>query len=700
MPTANQAPVADRVPFERTFHGDTVQDPMAWMRDHDDPRLRSLVEAENAYCEQHTASARELADAIYAETVARIEEDDVTVPVRIGGYWYFQRTSAGAQYEVYCRVAADGPQRPAPQVGQPLPGEQVLLDGNVEAEGEEFFSVGGLDISPDDQLMAVLVDRTGGELFDLEVRDLRTGEVLDNSVKQAGYDLAWSADGKHLFYGRRDDAWRAFQIWRHELGTDTSADVLVMQEDDELFDLGAESSGDDRWLIIRSVSRTTSEVHLLDLAEPTSQPRLVHPRSQGLDYSVEVDGDRVLVTHNGEHVDFELAWAPLDAPQRENWRTVYTPAEGERVLGPVPLARFTALYLRRGGSATTLLLPRVDGDGAGYAAPVGVDVGAPLAVVTPSANPSHDAETLLVSATSLLMPRTVLEVRADGSTTVLKQQQVPGFDPAKYVEERVWITARDGVQVPLDVARRADVEADGSNPGFLYGYGSYEYSVDPSFSVFRLSLLDRGVVFALAHPRGGGEMGRRWYDDGKMLAKRNTFGDFVDSGRWLVESGWVHPQRLGAEGASAGGLLIGASINEAPDLFRAVHAGVPFVDALTTILDPTLPLTVGEWEEWGNPVESAEVYAYMKSYSPYENITATEYPAILATTSINDTRVSFIEPLKWIQRLRETVTNGPDRPILCRTEIVAGHAGSSGRYDGWKQDAFEYAFVLDQLGVS
>nr|WP_255427573.1 S9 family peptidase [Yimella sp. cx-51] len=697
--TTPQPPLADRVPAERTFHGDVFVDDFAWMRDHEDPRLLPLVKAENAYTEAMTEHLREGTDTIFGELKARIVENDVSVPVRLGDWWYFVRTVEGEQYEIHCRAPYSGDARPNPQSGVALPGEQVLVDGNREAEGSEFFELAALEIDRTGDRMAILVDRTGGELYDLEVREISTGRVLDDAVKQASYDLAWSFDGAHLFYVRRDDAWRAHQVWRHELGTSAADDVLVVEEPDELFSLGIDSSRDDRWLVIHTESRLTTEVRLLDLTDPTSEPVFVEPRTRGLDYSVEVDGDRILLTHNGNHADFELAWAPIEAPGRANWRSVYAPAAGERVIGALSFAGFVAMFLRRGGLPTADLIAKTASEKP-YGAPKPVVLEGAATRLGAGSNPSYEASAVQLVATSLLTPRTVVDVDAAGAASVLKVQEVPGFDPSDYVEERVWVRGRDGVQLPLDIARRADVEPDGSNPGYIYGYGSYEASFDPAFSALRLSMLDRGVVYALAHPRGGGEMGRKWYDEGKMLAKTNTFNDFVDSSRWLIDQGWVASDRLAAEGGSAGGLLIGAAVNQAPELYRAVHAAVPFVDALTTILDPTLPLTVGEWEEWGNPIEDAQVYAVMKSYTPYENVRAEVYPAVLATTSINDTRVSFVEPVKWVQALRETVLNDPaQRPIVLKTEIVAGHAGSSGRYDSWKQDAFEFAFLLDQIGA-
>lgn len=690
-------PYADRVPCQRTLHGDVRGDDLAWMRDHDDPRLMPLIEAENAHTRARTTHLDAPARTLFEEFIGRIEEDNVSVPVRLGDWWYFHRTRAGQQYDILARTAyvRDEP-RPSPTPTVPAPGEQIVFDGNVEAQGAEFFELGALEISPDGRRVAVLVDRTGGELYDLQVRDAQTGAILDEQVQRVGHDLAWSADGRYLFYVRRDAAWRGHQVWRHELATPADHDDLLFEEADELFEVSLEASRDDRWLVIHSCSRSTTEARLLDLTDPAAEPVVVEPRTTGLDYSVELDGDRILVTHNGSHADFELSWAPLTAPGRDHWQTVVAPAAGERIVGPVAFASFVALELRSGGLGTIWIVPKQAGDRP-YGPPRPIGVGSALTLVSPGNNPRYDQPAVQVVLTSFLTPRTVLDVFPDGTTIELKKQQVPGYVRQDYVEERVWVVARDGEQLPLDIVRRADVSADGSNPGYLYGYGSYEASFDPFFSVWRLSMLDRGVVYALAHPRGGGELGRRWYEDGRLLAKPNTFNDFVDSGRHLVASGWVAPGRLAAEGASAGGLLIGAAINQAPELFRVVHAEVPFVDVLTTITDPSLPLTIGEWEEWGNPLDDPEIYACLKSYSPYDNIRPVRYPAILATTSINDTRVSFVEAVKWTQRLRATVSNGPDRPILLRTEVVAGHAGSSGRYDAWKQHAFVTAFLLEAI---
>src|SRR5690606_4010554 len=453
-------------------------------------------------------------------------------------------------------------------------------------------------------------------------------------------------------------------------------------------------------LILQSGSTTTTESWLLDLTDPTSAPVPAGGRRDGVDYGVEHAGDRLLVVHNDGHLGFALAQAPLDAPGE--WEELLVAAEGERLLSVEAFAQVVALELRSGGLATVRLIPRAADGSLRVDEAQDITHGGELDTVELDANPNWDQTTLRYQLTSMLTPATVAERDiGSGETSILGVTPVPNYDPSLYVERREWATAADGTAIPLSVVARRDVPADGTAPGYLYGYGSYEVSIDPSFVPTRLSLLDRGVVIAIAHVRGGGEMGREWYEHGKLLQKKNSFSDFVAAAEHLGASGLIDPARLGAEGRSAGGLLMGAITNLAPERFRAVIAGVPFVDALTTILDPSLPLTVGEWEEWGDPLHDPEVYAYMKEYTPYENVRETEYPAIFASTSLNDTRVFFVEPAKWVARLRETVTSDQtERPIVFRCEMVAGHGGRSGRYRKWEQRADELAWLLDQLGAT
>lgn len=692
------APSPERRPTERIHHGDVVVDPYEWMRDKTDPEVIAHLESENAYADARTAHLGALRQRLVEEFVGHTQETDLSVPVRRGDWWYITRTTAGDDYPRFTRVA-DAGAMPQVEPGVMLAGEQVLLDAQAEAAGHEFYSLGGLTLSPDHNLLAYAVDTAGDERFTLRVLDLSAGEVLDESVAGTGYGIAFSTDQQWLFYARVDDAWRQHQVWRHRIGADPAEDVLVLEEGDERFMIGFERSRDETTLVIQSASTTTAEAWLLDLAAPESAPVPAGGRRDGVDYAVEHAGDRLLVVHNDGHTGFALAQAPLEAP--DQWEELLAAGEGERLLAVESFAGFVALELRAGGLASVRIIPRAADGSLRLDQAEDLTHGGELDTVELDANPNWDQQAVRYELTSLLTPPTVAEREvATGATEILRVTPVPRYDPSLYVERREWATAADGTAIPLSVVARKEVAADGTAPGYLYGYGSYEVSIDPSFVPTRLSLLDRGVVIAIAHVRGGGEMGRDWYDHGKLQEKKNSFSDFVAAAEHLGASGLVDPARLGAEGRSAGGLLMGAVANLAPERFRAIIAGVPFVDALTTILDPSLPLTVGEWEEWGDPLHDPSVYEYMKEYTPYENVQAVEYPAIFASTSLNDTRVFFVEPAKWVARLRETVTSDQsERPIVFRCEMVAGHGGRSGRYRKWEQRADELAWLLDQLGA-
>jgi oligopeptidase B len=695
--------VTKHLEHERVHHGDRVIDPFEWLRDKDDPEVAAHLENENAYAEAMTSHLQPLRERIFEEIKSRTQESDLSVAQSYRGWWYYSRTFEGAQYAAQCRVRkVEGRGRPHLEPGVVPEGEQVLLDGNVEAQGHDFFSLGAFEVSTDGRRVAYAVDVEGDERFDLKVKDIETGALIDEVVTQIGYGVVWSLDGRQLFYTRMDESWRPYQVWRHEVGTAAQDDVLVFEEPDERFWMGVGSSRDDAWVIIQVGSKLTSEVLLLDAAAPMGEPRVVAPRRPGVEYDVEPAGDRLLIVHNANHPDFELAQAPLDATSHEQWSPLAETQAGERLLGVEAFAGHAVVSLRRDGMTALRVMARDPSARSGFGPARDLTFDEPLYSVGTGNNPEYETSALQVVFESMVTPRTISDYDlVTGESTVLKAQPVlGGYDPAEYEQRREWATAPDGTRVPISLIHRRDVTPDGTAPGLLYGYGAYEISIDPYFSVARLSLLDRGFVYAIAHVRGGGEMGRQWYDSGKMQEKTNTFTDFLACADHLVDSGWVASDRLVAEGGSAGGLLMGAAVNLAPARFRAVHAAVPFVDALTTILDPSLPLTVPEWEEWGDPLHHEDVYRYMKSYTPYENIAAVEYPAILATTSLNDTRVYFVEPAKWVARLRETVTSDPvKRPILFKIEMVAGHGGKSGRYDAWKQYAWELAFLMDQVGV-
>jgi oligopeptidase B len=704
-PPASAAPVAERKPITRIHHGDVFVDPYEWLRDKDNPEVIGYLDAENAYTEAQTAHLSELSDAVFSEIKARTKETDLSVPSYAshpGGsaYWYYVRTVEGSEYPIYCRVvASDREKLPDPE--QEIVGEEVLLDANLEAEGSEFFSLGAFSLSLDGRLLAYSVDLTGAERFTIMIKDLVSGELLPDQISDTAYGVAW-AKNDHLFYTRADEAWRPYVILRHHLGADPSQDVAVVTESDERFWLGVEASRDDRWIVIGAGSKITSEFQLLSTDDPEGEPRVVAPRRQGVEYDVEPAGDRLLIVHNDGAEDFELAEAPLTATSHTEWTPVIPHRQGVRILSVSAYAGHAVVSLRRDGLTGLHVMPRDPRGNLQAGTDIAFDE--PLYVVDAPGESEYETATIRVGYASLLTPESVYdynfttrELTLLKRTPVLDDPRFGSYVPENYVQERGWATAPDGTRVPLSIVRKTGVPLDGTAPALLYGYGSYEASMDPGFAVSRLSLLDRGIVYAIAHVRGGGELGRTWYEQGKKLAKRNTFTDFIACADYLVEKGYTSPDRLAARGGSAGGLLMGAVANLAPDRFRAIHASVPFVDALTTILNPELPLTVIEWEEWGDPLHDPDVYGYMKSYTPYENVQAADHPAILATTSLNDTRVFYVEPAKWIAALRHVTTNSAERQILLKTEMAAGHGGVSGRYKSWHELAFEYAWIIGEI---
>ncbi|WP_207550119.1 S9 family peptidase [Thermostaphylospora chromogena] len=678
--------MAKRVPSTRVHHGDTVTDEYAWLINKDDPDTIAYLEAENAFTERMTAHLGGVREGIFQEIRRRTLETDLSVPTRKRGWWYYGRTEEGKQYGIQCRVPADGDTPPdMGDGGGPLPGEQVLLDGNELAGDSEFFALGTSSVSPDGTRLAFSTDYKGDERFTLRVKDLTTGEILDDEIPDVSYGGAWSADGSTFFYTRVDKAWRPYRLYRHTIGTPASEDVLVYEETDERFWLSIGLTRSERFLVLSANSKITSEVRILDAQNPTGEFTVVRERKTGVEYGLDHGPDGFLILHNDGAQNFELATAPVDDPS--SWTPLIPHREDTRLLDVDAFETHTVVHFRRDGLTGVRVLP-ADGE------PYEISFPEPLYTVDIGANPEFRTSRLRLSYTSMVTPPSVYDYDlASRELILLKQRPVlEGYRPEDYEQHREWAVAEDGVRVPISIVARKGVERPA--PTVLYGYGSYESSMDPYFSVARLSLLDRGVVFAVAHVRGGGEMGRQWYEDGKLLKKKNTFTDFVACARHMKESGWSGP--IVARGGSAGGLLMGAAVNLAPELFDGVVADVPFVDALNTILNPELPLTVIEWDEWGDPLHDPEVYAYMKSYSPYENIDGSrEYPPILALTSLNDTRVFYHEPAKWIARLRATAKGGP---FLLKTEMGAGHGGRSGRYDAWREEAFTLAWVLDRLG--
>ncbi|MEA3056343.1 MAG: oligopeptidase [Actinomycetota bacterium] len=689
-------PVAKRVPTTRERHGDVVVDEYSWLQHKDDPEVIAYLEAENAYVEAELADTKSLQTELFEEIRKRIQETDLSVPVRKGAWWWYGRTEEGKQYGISCRKPVTDPAETEPATSA---AEQITLDQNAEAGDSEFFSVGAFDTSPDHQLLAWSADRAGAEVYEMRFRDLRTGADLDDVIEGTYYGTAWAADNRTFFYTRPDEAMRPHQLWRHVLGTPASDDVLVHQEDDERFFVSVGVTKDERFIVLHLGSKVTDETRVLDTTDPTGAFTIVQPREQDVEYSLEHHGDRFFIVTNADGAEnFKLVSAPEATPGREHWTEVVGHRDDVKLNGIDVFEHHLVLFERAGGVrqiAVHDLRPGV----AGVSPSLGERhvIEQPEAVSTSGGgdNPEFHTTTLRYGYTSMVTPSSVFDYDMTTRERTLRKQQpvLGGYDPNDYVTERLWAVADDGVRVPISIVARRDRTSPG--PALLYGYGSYESSTDPSFSSLRLSLLDRGFAFAIAHIRGGGEMGRRWYLDGKYLDKRNTFTDFVACARHLVDEGWTAPAQLAIRGGSAGGLLMGAVVNLAPDLFGAVVAQVPFVDALNTILDPSLPLTVLEWEEWGNPVASREFYDYMKSYAPYENVEAKAYPPMLVTAGLNDPRVSYWEPAKWVAKLRVTKTDS--NRILLKTEMGAGHGGPSGRYDAWKEEALVYAFLLDTL---
>ncbi|GGM20667.1 S9 family peptidase [Micromonospora yangpuensis] len=695
MTTETPVPVAKRVPTERIHHDDTVVDEYAWLTAKDDPDTIAYLKAENAWTESRTAHLADLRTELFEEIRQRTQETDLSVPARKGAHWYYTRTVEGQQYGVQCRRAVrDGETEPPVSVdGAPLDGEEVLLDGNLLAEGHDFFSLGAFDVSPDGRWLAYSTDFSGDERFTLRVKDLDTGEVLADEIPGTFYGTAWSADASVLFYVTVDDAWRPHRVWRHTVGTPAADDQVVHQEDDERFWVGVELTRSERFVLVDIHSKITSEVRVIPADNPTGEPAVIAERRQGVEYAVEHHGHRFLILHNDGAEDFALAYTSADAPG--DWVPLIDHAPGTRLEAVDAFDNHLVVSLRSNGLTGLRVLP------VGTSDSYDIDFPEPIYSVGLDANPEYHTNSIRLRYSSLVTPGSVYDFDLVTRALVLRRRSPvrPGpdgreFDPADYEQHRDWALADDGTRIPISLVLRAGTARDGSAPCVIYGYGSYEASMDPWFSVSRLSLLDRGVIFAVAHIRGGGELGRRWYEEGKLLAKKNTFTDFVACARHLVKAGWTARDRLVARGGSAGGLLMGAVANLAPDAFAGIVAQVPFVDALNTILDPSLPLTVTEWEEWGNPLADPEVYAYMKSYTPYENVAPVDYPPILAVTSLNDTRVFYHEPAKWIARLRAVAPQGD---YLLKTEMGAGHGGPSGRYDAWKEEAFVNAWTLDRF---
>lgn len=671
-------PNAKIIPTEIVQHGDSRSDPYAWMREKTHPDVVAYLEAENAYTQHVMRDDESTRKQLYREMLGRIQETDQSAPERRQDYLYYVRTEAGKQYGIYCRRRND-PDAP----------EEILIDANALAAGHKYFRIGIYEPSPDNALLAFSTDTEGDESYVLQVKDLRTGELLPDRVPNTYYSVEWAADNRTLFYNVLNEAKRPFKLFRHELGSPAASDALVFHEPDEAFTLEVLKTKSGAYLLIKLESQTTSEWRYLDASNPEGTFDVIEPRRHEIEYDVAHQDGKFFLRVNDRGRNFRLVSAPVETPGLAHW-TEIIPHRNAVMIERVDVFKHHLALVERENGLRRL---RVFDPGADYY----VSFPEPAYTVSLTLNPEYDTNLLRFVYTSLTTPRSTYDYDvATRTQTLIKREPVlGGYDPERYRTERLFATADDGARIPISLVYRKDLERNGQAPCFLTGYGAYGLSSEPAFQSERVSLLDRGFVVAIAHIRGGSEMGKPWHDAGRMLRKRHSFSDFIAAAEHIITEGYTSADQLGIMGRSAGGLLMGAVVNARPDLFRAVIAGVPFVDVLNTMSDATLPLTVGEYEEWGNPAD-ARFYEYIRSYSPYDNLRAGSYPHMLVTAGLNDPRVMYFEPAKYVARLRTLKKD--DTMLLLKTNMGAGHFGASGRYDKLEETAFEYAFLLKALG--
>ena len=691
-------PVAEQRPHSFTHHGITIEDPWQWLRDADYPTvddedILAYLNAENEYFEANMAPQKELTDAIFEEIKGRQQPDLASVPWKDDRWYYQWKFAEESQYRVWLRWPAGSSGDTKPDAREaPTADAETILDEPRLAEGLEYFRLGSLSVSNAGSLLAYATDTDGSERYKLVVKDLETGEMLPEEIPGTIGRVVWSADDSSLLYTVVDDNWRPWQVRRHVLGEPVDQDTVVYEESDPGFFVGIGESASKEYIIIGAGDHVTSEVRLLPATDTAADPLVVSPRRANHEYSIDHQGDRFIIKTNDTHKNARLATAPQDDPTEQAWEPLVDASDSHYIRGFDTFKDFIAVEVRIDGLDHVQLMWR-DGESryiefpeSAYTAGVG-------------RNREFQTDTLRLDYTSMVTPSTVFDYHLDTQELEVRQvQEVPsGYDASEYVTERLLAPARDGVEVPVSIVRHKDTPVDGSAPLYLYGYGAYGYAIPPSFSTTRLSLLDRGFIYALAHIRGGDDLGYHWYEAGKLDRRTNTFNDFVDVARHLVDQGYVSEGRIAIAGGSAGGQLMGAVVNQAPDLWGAVAAHVPFVDVLNTMLDDTLPLTPIEWPEWGNPIEDKTVFEYIRSYSPYDQLMAREYPPILVTAGLNDPRVTYWEPAKYVAKLRALKTD--DNLVLLKTNMGAGHGGRSGRYDRLYEVAEEYAFMLAVMGL-
>ena len=678
-------PIAATHDFSQTVHGVALPDPWHWLRDRGypevkDPEVLGYLNAENAYFEAQMKPHAALIDSLFAEMKGRLKEDESSVPQKDGDWLYWRRFETGAQYKQWMRRRVTG----GP--------DEVLLDEAKLAAGKEYFRLGGIAISEDDRIMAYAIDDDGSERFTIRFRDLATGTELADTIPGTLGGFVWSRDGRHLFYGLVNDSWRVDKLLRHTLGSPVADDQLIYEEKDQGFQAGVGLTQSRDWIVLATGDNVTSEVRLIPADKVDTPPLLVRARQPGVEYDVEEREGLLYIHTNDVSTQFRLVTATLAAPS--DWHELIAPRADFYMTGVTTFRNLLVVEGREHG------LDQIELHDYAGGAPKRIAFPEPSYSAGLDENPEYEVTQLRISYESMVTPDTVEDYDlATGAISVLKVQEIPsGYDASQYQTERVEIVARDGTRVPVSVVSKKGFKKDGNGPLYLYGYGAYGYAVAPGFSTLRLSLLDRGFAFAIAHIRGGDDLGQQWQLDGKLTKRTNAFNDFVDSAKGMIALGFARPGRVVAAGGSAGGELMGAVINSNPELWGAVAAHVPFVDVLNTMLDDSLPLTPGEWPEWGNPIADKAAFDLIRSYSPYDQVKAQSYPPLFVTAGLNDPRVTYWEPAKWVAKLRATRTN--DAPLLLKTNMGAGHGGKSGRFDSLREDAEEYAFFLTQLGLA
>lgn len=665
-------------------HGDIRIDKYYWLNNPDDPEVIDYLNAENEYYEKMTAHTNDFKISLFEEMKSRIKEDDQSVPYKLNGYYYITRYEKGQDYPIYSR-----------KKGSLDAEEEILFNVNEMAKGYSYYKLGGINVSEDNKLVSFGVDTLSRRKYDIFIKNLETGEIYPERIPLTTGGSTWGSDNKTLFYTRKDEkTLRANEIYRHTLGTDPSEDELVYTEEDETFGAYVYKTKSRKFIVIGSYSTLTSEYRILSADNPTGDFEVFQPRERGLEYSIShYADDWYVVTNKDKALNFKLMKTPVGKTTKENWEDMI-PHRDDVLIEDVDIFKDYLVVSERSNGLTQIRIKRWDNT---------VDYHLPFDNETYTAftsqNPEFDTKVLRYGYNSLNTPASLIDFDMETKEkTVLKETEVLGgkFDKDNYKTERLWATATDGEKIPISVIYRKGLKKDGTNPLLIYGYGSYGSTIDPYFSTVRLSLLDRGFIFAIAHVRGGEYMGRRWYEDGKLLKKKNTFTDFIAASKYMVEQGYTSPKHLYASGGSAGGLLMGAIVNLEPELYNGIIASVPFVDVLTTMLDDTIPLTTGEYDEWGNP-NDLEYYNYMKSYSPYDNVEAKNYPNMFVTTGLHDSQVQYYEPAKWVAKLRDLKTD--NNLLLFNTNMDAGHGGASGRFEALKEVAKDYAFLLDLEGI-